>query len=85
MRNAIVTSDREDFRKVLRGFIERAVVPVFHEWEVMGHPPRDFDRQLAELGFLGIQLPPNTAAVARHRWSSTPWSVSNSSCRSAIR
>lgn len=57
MRNAIFSADHEDFRKAIRGFIERDVVPVFHEWEVTGHPPRDFYRQLGELGVLGVQVP----------------------------
>jgi acyl-CoA dehydrogenase len=57
MRIAQFTAEHEDFRKVIRDFIEREVVPVFAEWERLGHPPRDFYRQLGALGVLGIQVP----------------------------
>jgi acyl-CoA dehydrogenase len=57
MRSAVFTADHEDFRKVIREFIEREVVPVYSEWESVGHPPRDFYRRIGELGVLGIQVP----------------------------
>ena len=57
MRSAVFNDDHEDLRKVVRGFIEREVVPVYHEWEKVGHPPRDFYRRLGELGVLGMQVP----------------------------
>ncbi|MEU6577916.1 acyl-CoA dehydrogenase family protein [Streptomyces sp. NPDC046805] len=57
MRRTVFNEDHEAFRRTLRDFIEKEVVPVHHEWEEAGHPPRDFYRRLGELGVLGIQVP----------------------------
>ncbi|MDI3406947.1 acyl-CoA dehydrogenase family protein [Streptomyces cavernicola] len=57
MRRTVFNEDHEAFRATLRDFIEKEVVPVHHEWEEQGHPPRDFYRRLGELGVLGIQVP----------------------------
>lgn len=57
MRTVAFTPEHEDFRKLIRDFIEREVQPVYTQWETVGHPPRDFYRRLGELGVLGIQVP----------------------------
>jgi acyl-CoA dehydrogenase len=57
VRQAVFNEDHEAFRAMLRDFIEKEVVPVHHEWEEQGHPPRDFYKKLGELGVLGIQVP----------------------------
>ncbi|MFE9763838.1 acyl-CoA dehydrogenase family protein [Streptomyces sp. NPDC005808] len=57
MRRTVFNDDHEAFRATLRDFIEKEVVPVHHEWEKEGHPPRDFYRKLGELGVLGIEVP----------------------------
>ncbi|OIJ68257.1 acyl-CoA dehydrogenase family protein [Streptomyces mangrovisoli] len=57
MRRTLFNEDHEAFRQTLRDFIAKEVVPVHHEWEEAGHPPRDFYRKLGELGLLGIQVP----------------------------
>ncbi|MEV5551876.1 acyl-CoA dehydrogenase family protein [Streptomyces sp. NPDC052309] len=57
MRIAVFNEEHEAFRAMLRAFIEKEVVPVHHQWEEQGHPPRDFYRRLGELGVLGIQVP----------------------------
>ncbi|MEU5979931.1 acyl-CoA dehydrogenase family protein [Streptomyces sp. NPDC047315] len=57
MRRTVFNEEHEAFRQTLRDFIEKEVVPVHHEWEEDGHPPRDFYRRLGELGILGIEVP----------------------------
>ncbi|MEU5842094.1 acyl-CoA dehydrogenase family protein [Rhodococcus sp. NPDC047139] len=57
MQRTIFTEEHEQFRKMLRDFIEREVVPHREEWDEMGRPPREFFRRLGELGILGIQVP----------------------------
>ncbi|MEV6108345.1 acyl-CoA dehydrogenase family protein [Streptomyces sp. NPDC051940] len=57
MRRTVYNQDHETFRQMLRDFIAKEVVPVQHEWEADGHPPRDFYRKLGELGVLGIEVP----------------------------
>jgi acyl-CoA dehydrogenase len=57
VRLPVFDQDHEAYREMLRGFIAKEVVPVHHEWEEQGHPPREFYRRLGELGVLGVQVP----------------------------
>jgi acyl-CoA dehydrogenase len=57
VRRTVYNEDHDAFRAMIRDFIETEVVPVHHDWEKAGHPPRDFYRRLGELGILGIQVP----------------------------
>ena len=57
MQRTIFTEEHEQFRKMVRDFIEREVAPHREEWDEMGRPPREFFRRLGELGILGIQVP----------------------------
>jgi acyl-CoA dehydrogenase len=57
MRRTVFNQDHEAFRETIRDFIAKEVVPVHHEWEKAGHPPREFFRRLAELGVFGINVP----------------------------
>lgn len=57
MRRTILNEEHDDFRAMLRGFIEREMVPYREEWDELGRPPREFFRRLGELGILGIQVP----------------------------
>ncbi|MEX0426334.1 acyl-CoA dehydrogenase family protein [Nocardioides sp. DS6] len=57
MKRTVYTEDHEAFRAMVRAFIDKEVVPVHHEWEEAGHPPREFYRRLGEVGLLGMQVP----------------------------
>ncbi|KAF0969597.1 MULTISPECIES: acyl-CoA dehydrogenase family protein [Gordonia] len=57
MQRRIFTEDHEAFRKTIRDFIAKEVVPVYHDWEKQGHPPREFYNRLGDLGVLGIEAP----------------------------
>lgn len=57
MLRSIYDEDHEAFRDTIRSFIEAEVAPVYHEWEQVGHPPREFYKQLGELGVFGINVP----------------------------
>ncbi|EOM76986.1 acyl-CoA dehydrogenase [Rhodococcus rhodnii] len=57
MQRTVFGEDHEVFRKTIRDFIAKEVVPVYPEWEKQGHPPRAFYNRLGELGVLGIQVP----------------------------
>jgi acyl-CoA dehydrogenase len=57
MRRTVFNADHEEFRRVLRDFIEAEVVPHQQEWYDAGMVPRDFYYQLAELGLFGIEVP----------------------------
>ncbi|MGW4124812.1 acyl-CoA dehydrogenase family protein [Nocardia sp. NPDC004711] len=57
MKRTVYNEDHEAYRQMLRRFIEAEVVPVYGEWETLGHPPRDFYHRLGEIGVLGINVP----------------------------
>ena len=57
MQRDVFDEDHEDFRRSVRAFIAKEVVPHYSDWEHAGAPPRDVYRRLGELGFLGIYVP----------------------------
>ena len=57
MRRTVFNQDHEEFRKMLRSFIDSEVVPHYNEWFEEGLVPRDFYYKLAELGLFGIEVP----------------------------
>ncbi|MCB5912024.1 acyl-CoA dehydrogenase family protein [Streptomyces pinistramenti] len=57
MRRTVFNEDHEAFRATIRAFIEAEVVPVYDEWIAAGQAPRDFYRELGELGVFGIEVP----------------------------
>jgi acyl-CoA dehydrogenase len=47
----------EEFRHLVRDYIERRVVPVYSDWERAGEFPRDFFRDMGALGIMGMAIP----------------------------
>ncbi|NYI78850.1 acyl-CoA dehydrogenase family protein [Nocardioides panzhihuensis] len=83
MQRTIFGEDHEAFRGTVRQFFEKQVAPGFSAWERAGHPPRDFYRQAAELGIVGIQVPEEYggAGVASYKFNAI---VTEESVRSDI-
>lgn len=57
MQRTVFNEDHDAFRKTIRDFIAKEVVPQYHDWEKQGHPPREFYNRLGDLGVLGIEAP----------------------------
>ncbi|WP_046731341.1 acyl-CoA dehydrogenase family protein [Streptomyces humi] len=57
MRREIYTPDHEEFRKLVREFVAKEVVPNHASWERAGRLPREIFEQLGSLGVLGIAIP----------------------------
>ncbi|GAB2960860.1 acyl-CoA dehydrogenase family protein [Streptomyces pseudoechinosporeus] len=57
MRREIFTADHEEFRKLVREFVAREVVPNYASWEKAGLMPREIFEQLGSLGLLGMAIP----------------------------
>lgn len=57
MRRTLFNSDHDDFRAMMRDFLDREVVPVFPQWLEDQLVPREFFRSLAKLGILGMNIP----------------------------
>ncbi|MFE6509101.1 acyl-CoA dehydrogenase family protein [Nocardioides sp. NPDC057767] len=83
MQRTIFDEDHEAFRGTVRQFFEKQVAPDFPDWERAGHPPREFYRQAAELGIVGIQVPEEYggAGVASYKFNAI---VTEESVRSNI-
>lgn len=57
MRRDLFTDDHEAFRSLLRGFVEKEVVPEYPGWEKAGRMPRGVFKMLGSLGVLGMAIP----------------------------
>ena len=66
MRRTVFSEDHEAYRATIRDFIQAEVVPVYPDWEVVGHPPRDFYLRLGELGIFGIEVPEEYGGADEH-------------------
>jgi acyl-CoA dehydrogenase len=56
MKRDLFTEDHEDFRSMIRDFLNKEVVPVFSEWLEQELIPRDFFRELAKVGIFGMNI-----------------------------
>jgi alkylation response protein AidB-like acyl-CoA dehydrogenase len=52
-----LTDDQQQFRSVLRDFVDREVIPVAREWEQAGRYPTEIVEGLKALGLFGITVP----------------------------
>ncbi|WP_377267491.1 acyl-CoA dehydrogenase family protein [Peterkaempfera sp. SMS 1(5)a] len=57
MRRSLYTQDHEDFRKVVRRFLENEIAPHFEGWEAAGIVPKDVYLRCGEMGLAGLSIP----------------------------
>ncbi|MFF0011424.1 acyl-CoA dehydrogenase family protein [Streptomyces sp. NPDC005374] len=57
MRRDVFDADHEEFRKLVREFVAKEVVPHYADWEKAGRLPRSLFEQLGALGVLGMSIP----------------------------
>jgi acyl-CoA dehydrogenase len=57
MRRHLFEKDHEEFRQLIRAFIEREVSPHYDEWTKAGVVPRELYTKLGEIGAMGIAIP----------------------------
>jgi acyl-CoA dehydrogenase len=69
-------------RKSIRSFVEREVTPHVTAWEEAGQIPKAFWRRLGELGFLGIDFPPEYGGAGGDFFSSVVLGEEMARCRS---
>ncbi len=58
MRRTIFTEEHEQFRQMVRAFLEKECVPHTQEWLEAGMVSREAWRKAGELGLLGWEVPP---------------------------
>lgn len=57
MERRLFEPEHEDFRKTVRAFMEKEVVPNHEQWEEDGIVPRELWLKAGELGLLGFMMP----------------------------
>ena len=57
MRRVIFTDDHDAFRRLVRDFIAKEIVPHYDRWEKAGQMPRAVFEHLGTLGILGMAVP----------------------------
>lgn len=57
MKRTIFTDEHNMFRRAIRAFVEKEVVPFHHQWEEAGIVPRELWLKAGENGFLGMDVP----------------------------
>jgi alkylation response protein AidB-like acyl-CoA dehydrogenase len=51
------TEDQQEFRALLRRFVDKEVIPVAREWEQAGRYPEEIVQGLKDMGLFGITIP----------------------------
>ena len=69
------------FRSAVRRFVEEEIVPNVDEWEERGEIPRSLFRQLGELGFLGVEYPPEYGGGGADFWMTVVLAEEMARCR----
>lgn len=63
------TEDHEVFRKSVRSFVEKELLPFSAEWEEQGDfPTQEVFKKLGDLGFLGIEYPEEYGGSGADFW-----------------
>lgn len=57
MQTSIYHAEHEAFRRSVRAFLAKEVVPHFPDWEAAGCVPHELYRKLGDLGMLGLRVP----------------------------
>ena len=73
--------EHELFRSAVRRFVEKEIVPNVDEWEERGEIPRSLFRQLGELGFLGVEYPPEYGGGGADFWMTVVLAEEMARCR----
>ncbi len=57
MRRRVFSEEHDEFRSTVRRFIEERAVPHYAAWLAEGRVPKEFYREVGELGIFGIEVP----------------------------
>ncbi len=76
------TPEHQLLRKSVRAFVEKEIVPHVAEWETAGQIPRTLWRRLGELGFLGLEFPPEHGGGGGDFLSTVVFAEEIARCRS---
>src|SRR3989338_2311121 len=80
-QNSHFTEEHEMFRKMVRSFVEKELLPNQPKWEKEKFVPKEIFKKLAEQGFLGINLPGAYGGSACDYWYKVAFSEELIRCR----
>ena len=66
MQRDLYGPEHDEYRAVVRAFLEKEVEPHLPEWEAAGIVPKDLYRQLGAIGATGIQVPEQYGGAGEH-------------------
>ncbi len=75
------TEDHEIFRKTVRSYVEKELLPHRHEWEKSKSVPKDVFKKLGDQGFLGIGLPEAYGGAGCDYWYKVVFAEELMRCR----
>lgn len=62
------TNEHQLFRKTVRDYVTRELLPHRHDWEAARAFPRDLFKRMGELGFFAIGYPENSGGLGGDFW-----------------
>lgn len=80
-QNPHFTEEHELFRKTVRSFVEKELLPHQPKWEKEKFVPKDIFKKLGEQGFLGITLPEAYGGSACDYWYKVVFAEEMIRCR----
>jgi citronellyl-CoA dehydrogenase len=83
MLTTFFRDEHEIFRKTLRDFVQKEIVPYVDEWERAELFPREVFKRCGELGFLGVHYPEELGGAGGDYWYSVVWGEELSKSRCA--
>src|SRR5262244_1262046 len=82
MAHPLFSDEHEMLRRSIHAFVEKEVAPRVAEWEAAGRIPRELWRRLGDLGFLGLEFPPEYGGAGGDFLSSVVLGEEMARCRS---
>src|SRR5678815_835655 len=73
MLTTFFRDEHEIFRKTLRDWVQKEIVPHVNEWEEKELFPREIFNRCGELGFLGVHYPEEVGGSGGDYWYSVVW------------
>ncbi len=77
------TEEHELFRKSLRDYLDKEVVPYVDEWEENGELPHDIWKKFGDMGYFGLSLPEEYGGLGLDFWHDVVFMEEVSKCNSA--
>src|SRR6185369_8276020 len=65
--------EHEIFRKTVREFVQKEIVPYVREWEAAELFPRELFKKCGQMGLFGVHYPEDVGGLGGDYWYSVVW------------